>query len=108
MRGRVGTRTLVAVGLLVSLLLAAVVSLWAATTPDGLEHVAGQLGFADTEAEHGAAGSPFADYGTAGLPEGWSEAVAGTVGVVVTGLLAFGLAWLLRRRGSGVAARTED
>lgn len=108
MRGRVGTRALVAVGLLLSLLLAAVVSLWAASTPDGLEHVAEQLGFADTEAEHGTAGSPFADYGTAGLPDGWSGAVAGTVGVAVTGLLAFGLTWVLRRRGSSVTARTED
>lgn len=92
------SRTLVAVGLLASLLLAGVVSLWAASSPDGLEHVAGQLGFADTAAEHGAAGSPFADYGTAGLPGGWSEAVAGVVGVTVTGLLAFGLMWLVRRR----------
>lgn len=93
MRSRVSTRTLVTVGIAASLLLAAVVSLWASGHPDGLEHVAEGLGFADTAGGHGASGSPFADYGTKGVDGFLSGSLAGVVGVVLTGLLM----WLVLR-----------
>ena len=54
MRQRVSTRTLVVAGLAVCLLLAAVVSAWASGHPDGLEHVAETLGFADSAGDHAA------------------------------------------------------
>lgn len=95
---RISTRTLVLTGLVVSLLLAVVVSLFASASPDGLEHVAETLGFADTAQDSAVADSPLADYGTAGVENEWlSTAVAGLVGLALTGLLAFGLMRLLVR-----------
>ena len=94
MTQRVSTRTLVLVGLAVCLLLAAVVSFWASGHPDGLEHVAETLGFADSAGDHGSDGSPFADYGTKGVDSGFlSGGLAGVVGVLLTGALM----WLLLR-----------
>lgn len=95
---RVSTRTVVLVGLAVSLVLAAVVSLFASASPDGLEHVAETLGFADAAADSAVADSPLADYGTAGVGNEWlSTAIASVVGLLVTGLVAFGLMRLLAR-----------
>ena len=94
MTQRVSTRTLVLVGLAICLLLAAVVSFWASGHPDGLEHVAETLGFADSAGEHGSDGSPFAGYGTKGVDSGFlSGGLAGVVGVLLTGALM----WLLLR-----------
>lgn len=94
MKQRVSTRTLVLVGLAICLLLAAVVSFWASGHPDGLEHVAETLGFADSAGEHGSDGSPFADYATKGVDSGFlSGGLAGVVGVLLTGALM----WLLLR-----------
>jgi hypothetical protein len=95
---RVPTRVIVTVGLALSILLAAVISLFASASPDGLEHVAETLGFADTAADSAVAGSPLADYGTAGVGNEWlSTAMAGVVGLLITGLVAFGLMRLLAR-----------
>lgn len=100
-RGRLTTRRLVLAGLLVSLLLAGLVSLWASGNPDGLEFVAEGLGFSDSAGEHAAGDSPFADYGTAGVDDSrLSGGLAGLVGVVVVAVVAFGLMHLLRRRDS--------
>jgi cobalt/nickel transport protein len=100
-RGRVSTRALVVVGLVVSLLVAAVVSFYASAQPDGLEYVAEQVGFIDRAEDSAVAGSPLADYGTAGVEdERLSVGLAGLVGVAVTGAVAFALMWLLRRRGA--------
>ena len=83
------------------LVLAGVVSLWASGNPDGLEFVAERLGFIDSAGQHGAASSPFADYGTAGVDDPrLSGGLAGLVGVVVVAVIAFGLMHLLRRPGS--------
>lgn len=100
-RRGVSTTRLVVVGLAVCVLLAGVVSAWASSHPDGLEFVAERLGFGDTAGDHGASGSPFADYGTAGIDDArLSGGVAGLVGVLVVAVVAFGLMHLLRRRGS--------
>ncbi|WP_194846731.1 PDGLE domain-containing protein, partial [Mumia zhuanghuii] len=64
-RKRLSTRTLVAVGLLVALVLAGVVSYYASSHPDGLEYVATDKGFLDTAKEHeSSADSPMSDYST--------------------------------------------
>ena len=95
---RVSTRVLVGAGLALSLLLAVVVSLFASASPDGLEHVAETLGFADAASDSAVAGSPLADYGTAPVENDWlSTAIAGAVGVVITAVGAFGLMRLLAR-----------
>ena len=94
MSQRISTRTLVLGGLIVCLLLAAVVSFWASGHPDGLEHVAETLGFAESAGDHGSDGSPFADYQTSGVDSSFlSGGLAGVVGVLLTG----GLMWLLLR-----------
>ena len=57
-----------------------VLSSFAASSPDGLEATAEQLGFLDVASEHALAGLPLADYGAAsGSPVG----LAGLVGIVV-------------------------
>lgn len=95
---RISTRALVLIGLAVSLVLVVVVSLFASASPDGLEHVAEALGFADAAEDSAVAASPLADYGTAGVANEWlSTAVAGVVGLALTGLFAFGLVRLLVR-----------
>ena len=97
-RRRISTRSLVLAGLAVSVVLAIVVSVFASTSPDGLEHVAETLGFAETGRESAVADSPLADYGTAGVENEWlSSAVAALVGLALTGLLVVGLLRLLVR-----------
>lgn len=95
---RISTRALVVTGLAVSLLIAIGLSLFASASPDGLEHVAQTLGFADAAQDSAVADSPLADYGTAGVENAWlSTAVAGVVGLALTGVIAFGLMRLLVR-----------
>jgi hypothetical protein len=95
----VSTRALVSTGLLVSALLAGVVSFYASGHPDGLEHVAGTLGFGTTARDSAAAGSPLAGYAVSAVDDPrLSGGLAGLVGVVVVGLAMAGLVLLLRRR----------
>ncbi len=95
---RPSTRVLLAVGLLVALVLAGVVSGFASSSPDGLERVAQDEGFAAEADEHPASGSPFADYELGG--DG-GTGIAGLVGVVVVLVLATGGAYVLRGRRDG-------
>ncbi len=64
---RVSTRTVLVVGLLVALVLAGVVSFYASASPDGLNRVAGDLGFAGAEQASGTQDGPLAGYEVAGL-----------------------------------------
>ena len=76
-------------GLAVSLILAGVVSFYASSHPDGLEKVAGDIGFIETAKDPATAGSALADYGVKGIEnERASVGVAGVIGVVVTGVVA--------------------
>lgn len=85
--------------LVVSLVLAGVVSAQASSEPDGLERVATDHGFIDSATDSAVAGSPLADYSVAGVHnDRLSVGLAGIIGVLVTALLAFGLFLLLRRR----------
>lgn len=94
---------MVIVGLLVSLLLAGVVSSWASDSPDGLEQVAATHGIESpsSESQSSEHDTPFGGYATDGVSGSrWSTAVAGVVGVTVTFAVVGGLALVLRRRTS--------
>jgi cobalt/nickel transport protein len=101
------TRTLVLAGLVLALLLAGVGSYYASSHPDGLEYVAEQTGFLDTAEDSAAADGPLADYSARGVDDDRvAGGLAGVAGSVVVLLLAGGLAWAVRRRGS--EAPVED
>lgn len=97
-RRRPGTRLVVGVGMLVSLVIAGVLSWFASGSPDGLEHVAETLGFGGSARDSATADSPLADYATSGVDGPLSGGLAGVVGVLVVALVMFGLVSLLRRR----------
>lgn len=96
---KVGMRPFVIGAVLATLVMAVVVSQFAADDPDGLERVAIDEGFAEEGEDHALADSFFADYATDGIDnEALSLAVAGATGVAVTLLVGFGLATGARRR----------
>ncbi|MGB7084252.1 MAG: PDGLE domain-containing protein [Phormidesmis sp.] len=87
-------RTFFLSGLGIALVIAAVVSPFASSSPDGLNRVAEDLGFADQEPDTPLAQQlPFAEafdeYALRGVPERLATPLAGVVGVLAT----FGLAW---------------
>ena len=76
--------------LLVSIGLAGIVSFYASPSPDGLEKVAGDIGFIETAKDHTLDNSALADYGVAGIEnERLSVGIAGILGVIATGLLMY-------------------
>ena len=82
-----------------ALVLAAVVSFYASSSPDGLEKVAGEIGFLETAKDHTNSDFALADYGVAGVEnERFSVGLAGTIGVVTTGLVAVVLFMALGRK----------
>lgn len=98
-RAHVGMRGAVIGAVLVALIIAAVVSQFAAEQPDGLERVAAEQGLDAQAQDHAFAGAPFADYATTGMRnEQLSLAVAGGAGVAVTLLVGTGIAIAVRDR----------
>lgn len=96
--GRTVRRT--AIGLGVVALGAAGVSFLASSHPDGLEHVYGQLGAPFKEIELLASAMP--DYAMPGVSnDAMAGVLAGVVGLVVTGALAWGALIALRDRRGG-------
>jgi len=96
---RVSTKTVVVVGVFVAILLAGFVSFYASGSPDGLNKVAIDEGFAYTEEEHGAADGPLAGYETDGVANGrLSGGLAGVVGSVVVLAIAGGVVYAVRRK----------
>ena len=86
-------------GLAVSLVLAGFVSFYASSHPDGLEKVAGEIGFIETAKDPVTGGSALADYGVAGVDnERASVGLAGVIGVAATGVIATGLFMYLGKR----------
>lgn len=99
-------------GLLVALALAFFVSPEASSSPDGLEKVAIDQGFAETAEDHDLADGPLADYGVEGVDsERLGTGLAGIVGVLVTFVVMGGLLLLVRlvarRRGPGARPGVE-
>jgi hypothetical protein len=92
-------------GLIVALGLAFFVSPYASGSPDGLNRVAIDEGFAGQEQEHAAADGPLAGYAVRGVDdEGLSTGLAGVIGVAITfgiGMIAFGALRTMRSRRSG-------
>lgn len=89
------------IGLLGCLFIAAVLSGFASSHPDGLEYVAERLGFDSAAQDSPVADGPLADYSTRGITTAWlSGGFAGVAGVLIVAVLAFGLTWALRRRRS--------
>jgi cobalt/nickel transport protein len=99
-------------GLLVSLVLAGVVSNFASSSPDGLDsaarkgctvdaadNITGGTCMAQQEKEHQLADGPLADYGIKGVGNEYlSTGLSGVVGVLVTFGIGAGVFWLVRRR----------
>ena len=103
------TRTFVVIGVLAALLVAGVASYYASSHPDGLEYVAEQAGFADKAEDSAAAGSPLSDYQVKGVEnDAVSGGLAGVVGALVVLLVAGGLAYAVRRRGSAGHHATDQ
>lgn len=98
-QGRMSTRRLLVLGMLVSLFLAGIVSFYASSHPDGLEFVAEKTGFLDSAKDHTSRESPFADYATKGVDNPrLSGGLAGVVGASVVFAFAGGLFMVVRRR----------
>lgn len=96
-------RTFYAAALLLTLVLAGIVSGFASSSPDGLEKVAEDKGFGGTARTHDLAGSPLAGYGVQGVDNArLSGGLAGLLGVGVTLAVGSGVFLLVRRR-SGAA-----
>lgn len=93
------SRIFYAVGLLVVIVFAVVVSQFASDNPDGLEYVAEQQGFSGAAQDHSLGDAPLADYGE-NLTDNsaMNTAVAGVAGVAVTLAVGYGIFWLARRR----------
>jgi len=98
-------RTPVLVGLLVALVLAAGVSYYASSDPDGLTKVAADNGFDTEQKGHALDGSPLAGYEASGVDDGrLSGGLAGVAGVGVTFLVVGGVVLALRRAGRRTSA----
>jgi cobalt/nickel transport system permease protein len=98
-RRRLSLSAFVAIGLAAAAALVILVAPRADSSPDGLEKVAADTGIDATVRSHAIGGSPFADYGTAGVGDGaLGTIVAGLVGVAATFLLGAVLVSVVRRR----------
>lgn len=103
------TRTFVVIGLVATLLVAGVASYYASSHPDGLEYVAEQAGFADAAEDSAAADSPLSDYQVKGVEnDALSGGLAGVIGALVVLLVAGGLVYVVRRKGSAGPDQGDD
>ena len=95
-------KTFLITGFIASLFLAGIVSFYASSNPDGLEKVAGDIGFIDTAKENTNSEGILADYGVKGVDnQRLSTGAAGVVGVVATAAISTGLFALIRRKSGG-------
>ena len=92
-------KTFLISGFVASLFLAGVVSFYASSNPDGLEKVAGDIGFIETAKDHTYADGALADYGVKGIDNArLSTGAAGVIGVIATGVISTGLFMMVRRK----------
>jgi cobalt/nickel transport protein len=95
-------KTFLITGFVASLFLAGIVSFYASSHPDGLEKVAGDIGFIETAKENTNSEGILADYGVKGVEnQRLSTGAAGVVGVVATAAISTGLFALIRRKSGG-------
>lgn len=95
-------KTFLITGFIASLFLAGIVSFYASSSPDGLEKVAGDIGFVDTAKENTNSEGILADYGVKGVDnQRLSTGAAGIIGVVATAAISTGLFALIRRKSGG-------
>jgi len=104
------TRLFLFAGLLFAVALVLFVSPFANPNPDGLNRVAIDEGFAETETDHSLSDSPLAEYAVSGVDNEWiSKGLSGVIGILAT--LGLGLAlfaFAKKRRASDPAqARGE-
>lgn len=98
MTARTHFKVFLGVTLLVAVALAVIVAPWASSSPDGLEKVAIEEGFATDARDHALADAPTADYGIAGVDhEGIGTGLAGLLGIAVTFGAVWGLLTVLHR-----------
>ena len=106
---RMSRKAFFAAFLLVALLVAGFGSYYASAHPDGLNVVADKTGFSDQEKSSGTSDGPLAGYETKGIDDArLSGGVAGVVGCLLVLTLAGGLAWAVRRRGTGTSTDDTD
>ena len=85
-------------GLIISLILAALLSPFASVWPDGLEKVAAKLGFLGRGEGRQIFNSPLSDYTIPGVKNGaFSVALAGLVGTLLVFGVAYGAGKLIKR-----------
>lgn len=95
-------KTFLIAGFIASLFLAGVVSFYASSNPDGLEKVAGDIGFSETAKENTNSDGILADYGVKGIDNPrLSTGAAGVVGVVATAAISTGIFALISRKSGG-------
>ena len=95
-------KTFLISGFIASLFLAGVVSFYASSNPDGLEKVAGDIGFIETAKDHSNSDGILADYGVKGVDnQRLSTGAAGVIGVVATAAISTGLFALIRHKSGG-------
>lgn len=84
--------------MLVSVVMATVISLFASSSPDGLEHVAENLGFIEHGEGHEVIESPMPDYAILGIEnETIAASLAGLSGTLIMFLLVYGVGSLLKK-----------
>jgi cobalt/nickel transport protein len=87
------------IGLIIALFLAGIISMFASSSPDGLEKVAENLGFLEKGEGEPAIKSPAPDYALPGLKnEKLATSIAGIAGTLVVFGLGYGIAFLLKRK----------
>jgi PDGLE domain len=107
-RRRIGLAAFIVGGLVVAAALAFLVSPQASSEPDGLDKVAIDEGFADTETDHALDDAPTAGYAVRGVDDDrLSTGLAGLIGVAVT-FAATGLLFLVLRQSSRRRDRPAD
>ena len=87
-------------GMVISILVAGLLSFYATSHPDGLETGAEEKGFLDTAKDPLNSGSPLADYGVSGVDnERLSVGLSGILGVAITLVVSLLLFRYLAKRG---------
>lgn len=96
---KLSTNKFIGAGFLVAAILAGGASYYASSHPDGLEKVAGDIGFIDSKKDSAVADSPLADYGVKGIDNARvSGGLAGILGIIATGAVGGALFMFIRKK----------